>query len=236
MSLCQAVKAGVAIQTSIAMTLEIKCPECGQDGNVPDDAIGRTVTCPSCGSKMIVTDPTATSPGGFAFDPIVAAEPWLPVTSGIDPVSMRSKVLAPAISLIVLATIGIGLALMLIQAHFQMKSMKPMYQDMGKIVGRHSRLNEEDALIVQSSFGLISSMFASAEKTGLIMGLFGIASGGVILAAALSMMRMRWYPLAIAGSVLAMIPVVSPCCLLGLPLGIWSLVVLLRSDVRRSFS
>ncbi len=50
------------------------------------------------------------------------------------------------------------------------------------------------------------------------------------------MISLRWYPLAIAGSVLATIPMVSPCCLLGLPFGIWSLVVLLQPDVKSAFS
>ena len=68
------------------------------------------------------------------------------------------------------------------------------------------------------------------------LGLLGFASGLIVLAGAISMMQLRWYPLAIIASVLAMIPVVSPCCLLGLPFGIWSLIVLMQPDVRQSFS
>ena len=36
-------------------------------------------------------------------------------------------------------------------------------------------------------------------------------------------------------TILAMIPCISPCCLLGLPVGIWSLVVLLDENVKASF-
>ena len=40
--------------------------------------------------------------------------------------------------------------------------------------------------------------------------------------------------LGMAGAIVAMLPL-SPCVLLGLPIGVWALVVLLNQDVRRSF-
>ena len=54
------------------------------------------------------------------------------------------------------------------------------------------------------------------------------------MVAALKMMRCQAYPLAIIGSVLAML--VSPGNLIGLPIGIWALVTLTQRDVKRSFS
>jgi hypothetical protein len=38
-----------------------------------------------------------------------------------------------------------------------------------------------------------------------------------------------------AASIIAMIPCVSPCCLLGLPIGIWALVVLMKPEVKSAF-
>ncbi len=219
------------------MSLEIKCPECGQVGNVPDGTIGHTVKCPACGLKMIVTDPSATSIDGLAVDdPTAAPEPWVPVQSAIDPGSPSSKVQAPAIALIVTAVIGVGLSIMMIVNFFQMKSMQPMYQDMGEFVGQQPGVSDEHAQQVRESMGLVSSMLSSMGSMSLVAGLLGIASGGVVLAGAVSMMSLRWYPLAVAGSVLAIIPGISPCCLLGLPIGIWSLIVLLQPDVRSAFS
>lgn len=57
---------------------------------------------------------------------------------------------------------------------------------------------------------------------------------GCIIIAALKMMRCQAYPLAIIGSVLAML--VSPGNLIGLPIGIWALVILTQRDVKRAFS
>jgi len=58
--------------------------------------------------------------------------------------------------------------------------------------------------------------------------------GVILLVAAVQMMRLRGYRLAVAGSILA-VPI-PPLFLVGLPVGIWALVVLRRPDVRAGFS
>jgi hypothetical protein len=63
-----------------------------------------------------------------------------------------------------------------------------------------------------------------------------IPGGLLLLIGGVQMARRRWYPMTVASSVAAMIPVVSVFCLAGLPVGIWALVVLLDADVRATFS
>ncbi len=70
---------------------------------------------------------------------------------------------------------------------------------------------------------------------GIAAGVIGIAVGVLILVAAGKMKKLESYGLAVTASVLAMIPCVSPCCIIGLPIGIWSLVVLLNQDVKSGF-
>jgi hypothetical protein len=41
---------------------------------------------------------------------------------------------------------------------------------------------------------------------------------------------------AIAASVLALWPCVSPCCFIGVPIGIWALIVLNRAEVKSQFT
>jgi hypothetical protein len=36
-------------------------------------------------------------------------------------------------------------------------------------------------------------------------------------------------------SVIAMIPCISPCCIVGLPIGIWAMVVLSKPEVKSAF-
>lgn len=68
----------------------------------------------------------------------------------------------------------------------------------------------------------------------LISQLIGLVFGIVIIVGALQMMRLRSHGLATVASVLALLPC-GPAWLLGLPMGIWSLVVLNRRDVKAAF-
>ena len=56
-----------------------------------------------------------------------------------------------------------------------------------------------------------------------------------MLIAAIRMKELRSYGLAMAGAILGMLPYLSPCCLLGLPFGIWALVVLADPAVKAAF-
>jgi hypothetical protein len=62
----------------------------------------------------------------------------------------------------------------------------------------------------------------------------GIAWGGVVAFGGYQMKTLRSHGWAMAGSIVAMIPCTG-CCLLGLPFGIWSIVVLGRPEVNRAF-
>lgn len=48
------------------------------------------------------------------------------------------------------------------------------------------------------------------------------------------MRQLRSWTLSMAGSIAALLPC-SICCILGLPMGIWAIVVLIDEDVKRSF-
>lgn len=57
-----------------------------------------------------------------------------------------------------------------------------------------------------------------------------------VLAGSISMLRMKSYGAAMTAAVLSVIPCCSPCLLLGIPFGIWALVVLNSADVKRAFT
>lgn len=65
--------------------------------------------------------------------------------------------------------------------------------------------------------------------------LVAVALAVVVFLGALKMRRLESYGFAVAASILAIIPCISPCCVLGLPFGIWALVVLSRDHVRAAF-
>ena len=74
-----------------------------------------------------------------------------------------------------------------------------------------------------------------AGTVGLMIALLGSIVGIVIIVGGVRMKALKSYGLAMTATILAMIPCISPCCLLGLPVGIWSLVVLLDENVKASF-
>jgi hypothetical protein len=63
----------------------------------------------------------------------------------------------------------------------------------------------------------------------------GILVAGFIIYAALKMKDLNQWGLAIAASILAIIPCISPCCIIGLPIGIWCLVVLTKPEIKAAF-
>lgn len=75
---------------------------------------------------------------------------------------------------------------------------------------------------------------AVALLGGVVGILFAVAIGVVILMGATKMKRLENYGFAMAASILAMLPC-SACCLIGLPIGIWSLVVLSKPEVKSAF-
>jgi tRNA A-37 threonylcarbamoyl transferase component Bud32 len=63
--------------------------------------------------------------------------------------------------------------------------------------------------------------------------LASLVLGGVLFLAGLKMKRLEWYGLAMVAGVLAILT--TPCNLIGLPIGLWALVVLSRREVRQAF-
>ena len=57
-----------------------------------------------------------------------------------------------------------------------------------------------------------------------------------IIVCAVQMMRLQNWGLCVTGSVLAMLNIGSCCCVVGLPVGIWSLMILMSPEVMTIFS
>jgi hypothetical protein len=63
----------------------------------------------------------------------------------------------------------------------------------------------------------------------------GIASSAFVAYGGLQMQKLQTRTLCMVAATAAMIPCLSPCCPLGLPIGIWALVVLNKPEVRAAF-
>jgi predicted lysophospholipase L1 biosynthesis ABC-type transport system permease subunit len=80
----------------------------------------------------------------------------------------------------------------------------------------------------------IATMFFGT--IGIATAVIGLIIAGVIFVGARRMQQLRSWGFGLTVSILAMIPCVSPCCLLGLPIGIWAIVVLVRPEVKAAFT
>lgn len=69
---------------------------------------------------------------------------------------------------------------------------------------------------------------------GVLSALVGLAVSAFMAYGATQMRALSSYPLAVAASVLALVPW-SCCCCFTFPVGVWCLVVLLREDVKAAF-
>jgi hypothetical protein len=70
---------------------------------------------------------------------------------------------------------------------------------------------------------------------GIMMFTFAFILFSTVFAGAWQMHRMRNWGFALGSSIVALIPL-NVCSLFTIPLGIWSIIVLVRKDVRRAFS
>ena len=128
----------------------------------------------------------------------------------IDP---AGQVSGPSVGLIVTGVIGALLSLFVLIA-------LGIGMSLGTLFGGRDYGWYED--IYGGAIGMGSSFL------GLLVAIF-------IIYAALKMKDLKQWNLAVVASVLAMIPCISPCCIIGLPVGIWSLVVIMRPDVKAAF-
>jgi hypothetical protein len=121
----------------------------------------------------------------------------------------------PAIALLVTAILGIaanGLGLFL---HVIGRGMMPPMPGM----------NPDALRLIQ----MINGPMGAAIR------IIPVAFGVLVLIGALRMQQLRNRGLAMTAAIVAMVPCFSPCCLLGLPFGIWAIIVLSKPEVQSQF-
>lgn len=214
------------------MAIEFRCVKCNKLLRTGDDTAGKQAQCPECGaitpipmtSAEMAADivPAAASPSydagaplgdsRAAVDPYAAAQPY-----GVPPPSENvrayaaSRVSAPATALIVTSVIGMFWQVLvgLVQ--------------LGRVGAGAAdpRLKE-----LPAEFLVPVVVFAV---------LLGLALCAVTLIGAVKMKNLTSHTFAVVAAIFALIPCTSPCCFLGLPFGIWALVVLNDESVKAGF-
>ncbi len=216
------------------MSIEFHCSRCGRLLRTGDDTAGRMAQCPECGTQTQIPAqemPAAPSPmppsgGGGSFDS-GTPQPASPTgyqgpyqmpqgqSQGQGPQANQQyalqRVSGPAVSLIIIAVLDLALTVIFILAQILQLGF------VAAAAPRHGMpvLVSGPVYIVFGSVGIILSI--------------------VVLMGAIKMKGLENYGFAMAASIIALIPCIGPCCGLGIPFGIWALVVLSDPVVRSSF-
>jgi len=225
-----------------AAPIEFRCTGCNKLLRTAADTAGKQAKCPECGRIVAVPGPGAAVPAetlpypsppsgtqtGSPFAPAGSAtaapsdpeNPYLAPTqygrppfqpfAGADPMA-ASRVAGPAVALIVTGALGIA---------GQVLSLIVNLVQIGGGMGGAGR---------QQMPALFSGGF------GVGMASLNLVVGIVVVLGAVKMKNLESYGFAMAAAVMAMVPCISPCCLLGLPFGIWALVVLSDAGVKAAF-
>jgi hypothetical protein len=131
---------------------------------------------------------------------------------------MQDRVKGPAIGLIVIGAIG---ALMCLAGIFAQGAMESLYK----------AAHVPDETLRQMQEMRAGMLF------NVIVALIGVAGSAFVIYGGVQMMNLRGRTMAIVASILVMIPCfTSCCCIVGIPVGIWALVVLFNDEVKAAFT
>jgi hypothetical protein len=89
------------------------------------------------------------------------------------------------------------------------------------------------AKLQEMNHGPISTNTKIIVRT--IWGVVLLIASTFVLYGAIQMRNQNNYGVARAAAMVAMVPLIGPCCILGIPFGIWALVVLNKPGLRDSF-
>jgi hypothetical protein len=98
---------------------------------------------------------------------------------------------------------------------------------------RKATENNPDAAQMMQVTEQVINMYSTYALPTALVGAVVVLIG---LIGSIRMLQMKTYGLAMVAAILTLIPCVGPCCCLGLPIGIWSLVVLSNIHVRQQFT
>jgi len=148
-----------------------------------------------------------------------AVPPLAPLPSAGDRQAALEAVRGPVIALRVTAIIG--LVLVALGVVFNVLSLAGFHFNFGQQFGDP----QFERIFRRLGGGL-----------GLVQDVVGAVVGVVVLLGASKMQKLENYQFALTASILAMLPCLSPCCVLGLPFGIWALVVINKPEVKSQFT
>lgn len=129
----------------------------------------------------------------------------------------REQVSAPAILLMVTAGLGVVMSLFGLAQY---------------ALGSGEAYSE---LFADPNLAQYRPLLERAQSVGGFSNVVTLFLSGLTFFGALKMKNLENFNLSLAAAIIAILPCVGPCCCLGLPVGIWSLVVINKPEVKAAF-
>ena len=160
--------------------------------------------------------------GGTGSAPPAAAYVAAPVVE--DPATIIERLKIPAILLVILGVLGLlfTVAGPFLKA-FWVDTMLDFFAKMNVQIPADQKAQMEAAKTAGLGLG---------DYLGLALGL---VVNTVILVGGHKMMKLQSWGLALASAILVMLPCGSCCCLIGLPIGIWTIIQINKPEVKSAF-
>jgi phage FluMu protein Com len=228
---------------NLMMSIAFRCIQCGKLLWQDDDAARRETQCPQCGtihqgadssrrsdSSILPLSPQVACTSSSAPTDVVGEgssvnTDWAPVATahGRAPNKLIfraaiQQVSGPAIALIVTAMLGFVTNLLIGGLYGMLLVMLVAAGDIPSI----GALDDPAQLI--TDYGILVAV-----------AVFGLVMDAFILVGATRMKRLDNYTFALTASILAVISRISPCCFVGVPFGIWAIMVLKDSSIKAAF-
>ncbi len=134
-------------------------------------------------------------------------------------VNAAEQVKLPAIFLIIVGAIGILLGL---------------YGIVQVATGANAEQMQK-LLADQNVPDWLKQSMGTSSATNIITNIVVLLTSGLVIFGATKMLKLQSFGLAMASAIVAMVPCLGPCCCVGLPVGIWALVVLNKPEVKAAF-
>ncbi|MEX2114539.1 MAG: hypothetical protein WD845_15195 [Pirellulales bacterium] len=212
------------------MPIAVYCQECGKEYRVKDELAGRRVRCPGGHVLLVPESETALDLDDGSIEIDAAPAATMPAQQDdhnpyASPRADRSrldrdgeaptlKVGIPAVTLIVLGAVGLAMSVL---------------SAVVAVVGEPPVVDPNAPPFVQAIQEGSRGTLAAAIQVAFVF------VNATIIAGAVQMLRFRSWGLALTASILAMANFGNCCCLPGIPVGVWSIVVLTLADVRAAF-
>ncbi len=208
------------------MPINVACQGCGKAYAVPDERAGQRFKCKACGAVVSVpADEWGFSSGDSAFGGKSAGfadsgNPYAaPVSAGTGGSRMsRAEALSKTNLCAIFLYIVSGLSI----AYHVGSGVFSLVQQNGN-AGAFAQPPRNEAERIGRMVG-----GAGAIVAFLVM-------DTLVIVGAYHLQNLKRFPLAMTGAIVACIPCCGPCLVLGIPFGIWALVLLNDSRIRPHF-